>query len=90
MSRLERHERHKQRLSDAIARAGARPGQPFACPYLPGRAARHVALRLEPPQPGLYHALMDPKGLPLAIVVVILWAVEFWYHKKAFEGILSA
>jgi len=38
----------------------------------------------------LYHALMDPKGMPLAIVVVVLWAVEFWYHKKAFEGILSA
>ncbi len=38
----------------------------------------------------LYHALMDPKGMPLAIVVVVLWAVGFWYHKKAFEGILSA
>jgi hypothetical protein len=38
----------------------------------------------------LYHALMEPKGLPLAMIVVVLWAVEFWYHKKAFEGILSA
>lgn len=37
----------------------------------------------------LYHALMDPKGLPLAMVVAVLWAVVFWYHKKAFEGILS-
>lgn len=38
----------------------------------------------------LYHALMEPKGLPLAIVVVVLWALVFWYHKKAFEGIFSA
>jgi putative oxidoreductase len=38
----------------------------------------------------LYHALMEPKGLPFALVVVVLWAVEFWYHKKAFAGILSA
>jgi uncharacterized membrane protein YphA (DoxX/SURF4 family) len=38
----------------------------------------------------LYHALMDPKGLPPALVVVVLWAVEFWRHKKAFEGILSS
>ena len=38
----------------------------------------------------LYHALMEPKGLPLALVVVVLWALVFWYHKKAFEGILSA
>lgn len=38
----------------------------------------------------LFHALMAPSGLPLAMVVIVLWAVVFWYHKKAFEGILSA
>jgi putative oxidoreductase len=38
----------------------------------------------------LFHLLMSPEGLPLAIVVVVLWAVEFWYHKKAFAGILAA
>lgn len=38
----------------------------------------------------LYHALMEPKGLPLAMIVVVLWFVEFWYHKKAFAGILAA
>jgi hypothetical protein len=38
----------------------------------------------------LYHALMEPKGLPLAMIVVALWAVEFWYHRKAFAGILAA
>ena len=59
MSGLPRHEQHKHRLSEAIERAGARPGPPFPCPYLAGRAARHLALRLEPQLPGLYHALMD-------------------------------
>jgi len=48
-----------RRLAEAIERAGPRPGPPFACPYLAGREARHLALRLEPLQPGLYHALMD-------------------------------
>jgi putative oxidoreductase len=38
----------------------------------------------------LYHALMDPHGLPLALVVVVLWAIEFWYHKQAFASILTA
>jgi putative oxidoreductase len=38
----------------------------------------------------LFHLLMSPEGLPLAIVVVVLWAVQFWYHKKAFAGILAA
>ena len=38
----------------------------------------------------LFHALMEPKGLPTAMIVVVLWAVEFWYHKKAFAGILAA
>ena len=38
----------------------------------------------------LYHALMDPKGLPLAMIVAVLWGIVFWRHKKAFAGILSA
>jgi putative oxidoreductase len=38
----------------------------------------------------LYHALMEPKGLPLAMIVVVLWALVFWYHKKAFEGLFAA
>jgi arginine-tRNA-protein transferase len=54
-----RHEQHKRWLREAIERAGARPGPPFECPYLDGREARHLALRLTPLQPGLYHALMD-------------------------------
>jgi hypothetical protein len=38
----------------------------------------------------LYHALMDPKGMPRAVVVIVLWAVVFWYYRKAFDGILTA
>ena len=38
----------------------------------------------------LYHALMAPSGLGLAMVIVVLWFIEFWWHKKAFAGILSA
>jgi putative oxidoreductase len=38
----------------------------------------------------LFHALMAPSGLPLAMVVIVLWFVVFWYHKQAFAGILSA
>jgi putative oxidoreductase len=38
----------------------------------------------------LFHALMDPKGIPRAIVVIVLWAIVFWRHRKAFDGILTA
>jgi putative oxidoreductase len=38
----------------------------------------------------LFHLLMAPQGLPMAIVVVVLWAVQFWFHKKAFAGILAS
>jgi len=35
----------------------------------------------------LYHLLMDPKGLPLAIVVVILWAIVALRHRQYFSGL---
>jgi|SRR5450432_1963396 len=38
----------------------------------------------------LFHALMAPSGLPLAMVVIVLWTVVFWQHKASFAGILSA
>ncbi len=38
----------------------------------------------------LFHWLMEPKGLPLAIVVVMLWGVLFWAHKRAFAGVLAS
>ena len=38
----------------------------------------------------LFHLLMSPQGLGLAIAVIVLWAIEFWFHKKAFSGILAS
>jgi len=38
----------------------------------------------------LFHWLMEPKGLPLAIVVVMLWGVLFWAQKRAFAGVLAS
>jgi putative oxidoreductase len=35
----------------------------------------------------LFHAFMEPSGLPLAIVVVILWALVFASVRTAFHGI---
>ena len=37
----------------------------------------------------LFHALMEPKGLPLALVVVLLWLASAWGVRSAFAGILS-
>lgn len=59
MIRLDVHAERTRRLAEAIERAAGRPGPSFACPYLDGRQARHLALRLEPLAPGVYHALMD-------------------------------
>jgi len=45
-------------VSSALAQARPRPGESVACPYLPGRRARRVSVRV-PPSAGLYHAFMD-------------------------------
>jgi uncharacterized membrane protein YphA (DoxX/SURF4 family) len=37
----------------------------------------------------LFHALMEPKGLPLALIVTALWLVTAWGVRGAFAGILS-
>jgi putative oxidoreductase len=37
-----------------------------------------------------YHLLMDPKGLPLAIIVTVLWFIVFFRHKQNFSGIFAA
>jgi putative oxidoreductase len=34
-----------------------------------------------------FHLLMDRSGLPLAIVVVILWGILFLRHRQYFSGI---
>lgn len=35
----------------------------------------------------LFHLLMDPKGLPMACVVTILWAIVAYYHRQYFSGL---
>jgi len=37
-----------------------------------------------------YHLLMDPKGLPLAIIVTVLWFIAFFRYKQNFSGIFAA
>lgn len=37
-----------------------------------------------------YHLLMDLKGLPLAIIVTILWFILFFRYKQNFSGIFAA
>jgi putative oxidoreductase len=38
----------------------------------------------------LYHSLMEPKGLPIALVVTVLWFVCFYGVRTAFAGIFPA
>jgi putative oxidoreductase len=35
----------------------------------------------------LYHVLLNPTGMALAIVVVILWFIVFYGHRQYFSGI---
>jgi putative oxidoreductase len=37
----------------------------------------------------LFHAFMAPSGLPLAIVVIILWIIVFVRHRQYFSGIFA-
>lgn len=37
----------------------------------------------------LFHAFMAPSGLPLAIVVIILWVIVFYRHREYFSGIFT-
>ena len=34
-----------------------------------------------------YHLLMDPKGIPLALVVAILWGIQVYRHRQYFAGL---
>ena len=38
----------------------------------------------------LFHALMDPKGLGMAVVTVALWAVVFYRERAAFKSVFAA
>ncbi len=37
----------------------------------------------------LFHALMEPSGLPLAVVVTALWACVFFAVRHAFAGVFT-
>jgi len=37
----------------------------------------------------LFHALMSPSGLPLALVVIVLWCVVAYSVRSAFEGVFK-
>lgn len=53
------HRRRIEQLARAIGERAPAPGEPFRCPYLPGRRARQLTLVPRPLDPGVYHALMD-------------------------------
>jgi uncharacterized membrane protein YphA (DoxX/SURF4 family) len=38
----------------------------------------------------LFHSLMAPEGLPLALVALVLWIVTFISVRKAFAGVFAA
>lgn len=37
----------------------------------------------------LYHLLMDPTGMPMAIVVALIWFFLFYNYRKYFSGIFT-
>ena len=37
----------------------------------------------------LFHAFMDPSGLPLAVVVIVLWMLVAFRVRSAFAGIFQ-
>ena len=37
----------------------------------------------------LYHLLMDPKGLPMALVVTVLWGIVAFHHRQYFSGVFT-
>jgi putative oxidoreductase len=58
-------------------------------------AGRYVALALVLLGPVivnifLFHAFLAPSGLPLALVVVVLWLLVFASVRSAFDGIFQA
>ncbi len=38
----------------------------------------------------LFHILLNPSGLPIAIVVAVLTLIVLWHHRAAFAGLLQA
>ncbi len=38
----------------------------------------------------LFHILLNPAGLPLAIIVTVLALIVLWHHRAAFAGLVRA
>lgn len=38
----------------------------------------------------LFHSLMAPEGLPIALFTTLLWLLVFWRARHAFAGVLAA
>ena len=38
----------------------------------------------------LFHILLNPAGLPMAIVVSVLALIVLWYHRAAFAGLVKS
>jgi putative oxidoreductase len=38
----------------------------------------------------LFHLLLNPTGLPMAIAVSVLALIVLWYHRAAFSGLLKS
>ena len=36
-----------------------------------------------------FHAFMAPEGLPLPVILSVLWLVVFYYHRAAFAGLFQ-
>ena len=58
-------------------------------------ANRFVPLALTLLGPGLangvfFHAVMAPEGLPLPLILSVLWLVVAFYHRAAFDGLFQA
>ena len=37
-----------------------------------------------------FHAFMAPEGLPLPLILSVLWLVVAFYHRSAFAGLFQA
>jgi putative oxidoreductase len=37
-----------------------------------------------------FHSLMEPSGLPRALVVTVLWFFLFYYYRRSFAGLFEA
>jgi arginine-tRNA-protein transferase len=53
------HETRTRRLLRVLEEEAPPAGDPFPCPYLPGRASRNITILARQLPPGLYHSFMD-------------------------------